>query len=903
MVGAWHRRHPLTRPPAARAASDPDGRCAVERLDDVHNLGGMKRPLMLQEARGEIHDARRPVLAVEPCFENVGILKVRRARLGAVIRRPDPEVAPLGVQQGAEDGLGVESGQAAPNNRGALVYERRELTIADDAEILESHEWMVHRKRRVAARDEPGAGLLARLQAIAVLVIVVGSLAWGANEIVTRVTTDWVEEDAVQRAELAVTSANASLARRWSGPVSELRVVLLGIARGDQVLAVAACGAGPRPIAASERYSDALSCRRVRARVATVRPGVGTARSHMDWMDGVPVSVIDITGDAGVVGQLVLVHDMRLANLRVAQIRGLFLGAFAVFGVASLVFAFFSRRLLSRSWTREIRLVLGGFSSATEFRSLLADVRSLAARLTAASDARDEERLWTPARVRSVVHEELDGARVVILANREPLIHQLDKFNVVRPMRPASGLVSALEPVIRACSGTWVAHGSGSADRECADKRGRLRVPPEDDSYSLRRVWLTEEEERGYYYGFSNEGLWPLCHYAHERPTFRSEDFDQYRMVNQRFVDAVCEEVDNNADTGPIILVQDYHFALAPRMLREKLPTATIVAFWHVPWPHAERVGICPWRAELVDGLLGASIIGFHTQLHCNNFIDTVDAFMEARIDRERNAVVRHGRQSLIRPYPISVEWPQHWTLGAPAADECRRTILKKYGLDREAIIGLGVDRLDYTKGIEERFLAVERLLELHPDLRGRFTFLQISAPSRTKIARYQELATSVVRQADRINRRFGSHDYQPIILLREHHDQPSIAVHYRATDLCYVSSVHDGMNLVAKEFVASRDDERGVLLLSSFAGASRELTEALIVNPYDLDEAAAAMARAVNMSVAEQGDRMRAMRAQVRESNVFRWAGRLLTDAARERRRVHLAERLSNVPQLEVTI
>ncbi len=744
--------------------------------------------------------------------------------------------------------------------------------------------------------------MLARLRAIALLVVIVGGLAWGVDTSVTRLTTNWVEQDAVQRAELAVTSANAALARRWNGRAQELRAVLVDIAGNDQVLAVAACGAGPRPIAASERYPPALTCRRVRATVAAVSPGHGT-RSHVDWMDGLPVSAIDITGDTAIVGQLVLIHDLRVAHLRVAQIKSLFLGALAVFGIASLVFAFFSRRFLPQSWTREIRLVLGGFSTATEFRSLMADVRSLTARLTAASDARDEERLWTPARVRSVVHDALDGARVVILANREPLIHQRDANGVVRAMRPASGLVSALEPVIRACSGTWVAHGSGSADREFADKHGRLRVPPDDDAYSLRRVWLSEEEERGYYYGFANEGLWPLCHYAHQRPTFRSGDFEHYRAVNQRFVDAVCDEAGAGGRADPIILVQDYHFALAPRMLRERLPNATIVAFWHVPWPHAERIGICPWRGELLHGLLGASIVGFHTQLHCNNFIDSVDAFMEARIDRERNAVVRHGRQSLVRPYPISVEWPQTWTPGAPAPAECRRAVSAKYGLGPDAVIGLGVDRLDYTKGIEERFLAVERTLELHPELRGRCTFIQISAPSRTKIAAYQHLTAAVVGQADRINARFGQGPYKPIVLLREHHDHDSIALHYRAADFCYVSSVHDGMNLVAKEFVASRDDERGVLLLSSFAGASRELIEALIVNPYDLDAAAGAMVQAVTMSVAEQQDRMRAMRSQVRESNVFRWAGRLLSDAARERRRAHLAERLSSVPELEAAI
>jgi trehalose 6-phosphate synthase len=741
---------------------------------------------------------------------------------------------------------------------------------------------------------------------------VVGALAWGSNALVTRVTTNWVEQDAIHRAELAVTSANASLARRWTGNWVELRAILTDIARSDQVMAVAACGNSVRPIASSEQYPAALTCRRVRARLATVRPPVDSSnaadstdrsKSHVDWMDGLPISVIPITSDAGVVGHMVLIHDMRLAELRVAQIRSIFLGGLAVFGLASIVFAFFSRRLLSTSWTREIRLVLGGFSNATEFRSLLEDVRALTKRLTAEAEARDADGLWTPARLRSVVHDALDGARVVILANREPLIHQLDRLGQVRPMRPASGLVSALEPVIRACSGTWVAHGSGSADRANSDKNGRVLVPPEDDSYALRRVWLSEEEEQGYYYGFANEGLWPLCHYAHQRPTFRVEDFDHYRAVNQKFVDAVCDEVSNTGDQDPIILVQDYHFALAPRMLREQLPNATIVAFWHVPWPHAERVGICPWRSELIDGLLGASIIGFHTQLHCNNFVDSVDAFMEARIDREQHAVVRHGRTSLIRPYPISVEWPQHWTLGAASPADCRQAIIKKYNMGPGAVIGVGVDRLDYTKGLEERFCAIERLLELHPDLRGRFKFIQISAPSRTKIKRYQELDATVVELANRINRRFSPDGQQSIVLLREHHDQASIAAHYRAADFCYVSSVHDGMNLVAKEFVVSRDDELGMLLLSSFAGASRELTEALIVNPYDLDTAAKAMAQAINMSVSEQRDRMRAMRAQVRENNVFRWAGELLTDAARERRRVRLAERLATMPEVEAAL
>ncbi|MGH7678481.1 MAG: alpha,alpha-trehalose-phosphate synthase (UDP-forming) [Gemmatimonadaceae bacterium] len=739
----------------------------------------------------------------------------------------------------------------------------------------------------------------ARLRAIATLAAVIWLLAWGANALLTRITASWIAQDALQRADLAVASARSALVEHWrASDTTELRRVLVDIAADDQMLAVAACADGPSPLARTERYPPTLSCTTARRLAPGSGAGLAPTRARVGRVDGLPVTVVAIVDDTTTVGSLVLVHDVRLAELRVAEIRNVVLGGFAIFGLASIVFAFFSHRLLRQSWTKEIRLVLGGFSNATESRALLADLRSLAARVTAESDARDEERSWTPARVKALVRDTLEGARVIILANREPLIHQRDTTGSVRHMRPASGLVSALEPVIRACAGTWVAHGSGSADREFVDAQDRLQIHPESEPYTLRRVWLTPEQEQGYYYGFANEGLWPLCHIAHRRPTFRSADLAQYRDVNRRFVDAVCQEAGTD---DPIVLIQDYHFAFAPQMLRERKPAATIVAFWHIPWPNAERLSICPWHNEIVEGMLGASIIGFHTQQHCNNFIDAVDTFVEARIDRERFAVVRHGRRSLVRPYPISVEWPQLWSQTAPKADEARRLIIEKYQLPGDALIGIGVDRLDYTKGLVERFLAVERVLERHPELQKRFTFIQISAPSRTHIPWYQHLSVTVQAEADRINARFGRQGYRPIILLQEHHEHESIALHYRAAAVCYVSSVHDGMNLVAKEFVAARDDEQGVLVLSHFAGASRELTEALIVNPYDIDEASGALARALSMPAREQRERMRSMRSQVRDRNVFRWAGRLLMDAARYRREALLAERLRRVPGLGV--
>jgi trehalose 6-phosphate synthase len=381
-----------------------------------------------------------------------------------------------------------------------------------------------------------------------------------------------------------------------------------------------------------------------------------------------------------------------------------------------------------------------------------------------------------------------------------------------------------------------------------------------------------------------------LCHLAHARPIFRGDDWSAYEAVNRKFAAAVCEEATGE---DPVVLVQDYHFALAPRFIREKLPRAVIISFWHIPWPNAERFGICPWHSEILEGLLGSSIVGFHTQLHCNNFLDSADRFLEARIDREGTAVVQHGRPTLVRPYPISIDWPNGWAAGAPPVEACRAQVLAELGLAKNALIAVGVDRLDYTKGIEERFLAVERLLERRPELLGRFSFVQLAAPSRSVIERYRELDDAVEKLAASINAKFQRGDWRPIILRRAHHEPPVVFIYYRAADVCYVSSLHDGMNLVAKEFVAAREDGAGVLVLSRFTGAASELPESLIVNPYDLEEASAALARAVSMPLEEQQDRMRAMRGHLTEFNVYRGAGRMLVDAARLRKRASVLGRL----------
>src|SRR5271166_5295255 len=444
---------------------------------------------------------------------------------------------------------------------------------------------------------------------------------------------------------------------------------------------------------------------------------------------------------------------------------------------------------------------------------------------------------------------------------------------------PPSGLVTALEPVLNACDGTWIAHGSGNADAEVVDAADRLRVPPEDPRYSLRRVWLTKDEEEGYYYGFANEGLWPLCHIAHTRPLFRAGDWQHYQDVNRKFTNAVLEEIENVAN--PVVLVQDYHFALVPRLIKEKRPDARVAIFWHIPWPNPEAFGIVPWQRQLVDGLLGADLIGFHVQSHCNNFLATVDRVVESRVDWEHFSVLRQDHRTMVRPFPISVDLtddePGEAHSNIPAYLE-RASLLRNLGTEA-LLLGIGVDRVDYTKGILERFLAIERLFEKHPAYLKQFVFVQIGAPSRTHIKRYHDFLEEVEREAERINRRFQTSNWRPIVFRKRQHSHREIDRFYRAADLCLVTSLHDGMNLVAKEFLASRFDDDGMLILSRFTGAARELRDALIVNPYDIEQTADAIRMALEMDPAERRERMQRMRKIVREQNIYRWAGDLITE------------------------
>ncbi len=605
------------------------------------------------------------------------------------------------------------------------------------------------------------------------------------------------------------------------------------------------------------------------------------------------VSIFPLTVSA-TSGHLLVLHDLAFTDARARRVRNytvlaLFGAAVCVGLLGALVMA-----ALMRSWNRSVRLAVtegrgdAPSRSPSRFEHPVArEVQRLLNEQRAQRSFADGVHVdWSPATIKRLLADELPGAEVIVLSNREPYIHNRDETGV-HVQRPASGLVSALEPVMRACGGTWIAHGSGTADKETVDAKDRIQVPPDRPEYTLRRVWLSEEEQDGYYYGFANEGLWPLCHIAFVRPIFRRSDWDQYVAVNQRFAQAVVEEATTE---DPIILVHDYHFALAPRYIRRRLPKATIITFWHIPWPNAETFSICPWRSEIIDGLLGSTILGFHTQFHCNNFIEAADRFMESRIDREAASITLRGHETLVRPYPISIEWPPAALEGRSSIADTRRDVRERLGLPQDVKIAVGIERFDYTKGIIDRIDAVEELLATRPELRGRFALAQAAAPTRSKLGAYANLQAEAQRRADEVNAKYGVDGVNPVLLMIRHHEPEEVYDLFRAAEMCVVSSLHDGMNLVAKEFVAARDDEQGVLVLSDFAGASRELTEALIVNPYNPHEMAEAFVTALTMPPDEQRQRMQLMRDVVRRHNVHRWAGQMLLDASWLRKRQGVA-------------
>ncbi|HYD60178.1 MAG TPA: trehalose-6-phosphate synthase [Noviherbaspirillum sp.] len=724
------------------------------------------------------------------------------------------------------------------------------------------------------------------------LALVLGLFAYAVVPLVDTLTLRWFVRDLDTRSQ--------SLANALQDPLIEYvpqradkRIAQLfdRAMRDERLYAIGFCDPAGNLQYKTSTYPSTLGCR-------AIQQHNGVPQSLVTLPQGsLHVSETLMERDAQYLGKLILVHDMSFIERRSADTKKYVIALFAMLAIVTSIITVFIAHLSWRDWISSVKRLLRGEigrrpqqqETPLDSHPLEGDLRALLYEFNIERRTRDDStHLWTPEKLRVLLHEELAGDEVLVVSNREPYLHMRTRKGI-EVQRPASGLVTAVEPVMRACSGTWIAHGSGSADKESVDRNDRVPVPPANPAYTLRRVWLSKEEEKGYYYGFANEGLWPLCHIAHVRPVFRSSDWEQYVAVNQRFADAVVKEARTD---DPVVLVQDYHFALLPRMVRDVLPKATIITFWHIPWPNPESFGICPWREEILEGLLGSTILGFHTPFHCKNFLETVDRYLETRIEHESSTISYGGKLTQVEHYPISIAWPES-TSAQPSVEECRLSVREEHGLPADHILGVGVDRLDYTKGIIERFQAVERMLEAHPNLVGKFTMIQIAAPSRSSLEEYQSFEARVRALVQRINSRFGNGNYQPIILKAEHHDAEQVTRYFRAAEVCMVTSLHDGMNLVAKEYIAARDDERGVLLLSQFTGAARELHEALVVNPYHIEQSAEALYRAVTMPEIEQRDRMRSMRSLVKDFNIYRWAGRMLLDAARLRQRERIMTRI----------
>jgi trehalose 6-phosphate synthase len=711
--------------------------------------------------------------------------------------------------------------------------------------------------------------------------------------LVTSLVDDWSRRDVELRATLVFNSVSGPLsAMLENGQTDHINELFERVATDSRIVAVAVCRDGKEPAHATKLMPSSISCEKI-ARSDTESFSSVIVNGRRMLIGAYPI-VSRTDPSREIEGHFIIVHDLSFAEHRGQEARNyltLMLGGIIL---ASGALAIGLVLYLIRTWLRTFKQAVtsatspGVRNAAASYGPLDKEVRQVLRQLEMSQSAIDRDQAnWSKETLRDIMLAELPGVEVLVVANREPYIHNHGPGGI-ELQTPASGLVSAVEPVMRACGGTWIAHGSGTADRETVDANDCIGVPPRSPEYTLRRIWISEEEQDGYYYGLANEGLWPLCHIAFTRPVFRESDWRTYRAVNERFADAVAAEAKTSS---PIVLIQDYHFALLPQMVRERIPDATIITFWHIPWPNAETFGIFPWKEEIIHGLLGSSIIGFHTQFHCNNFLETVDRFVESRIDREQESVTLKGHETFIRPYPISIDWPPAALANQKSIQDCRDAVRKRLDLPPETKIAVGIERFDYTKGVLDRIRAVDTLLETHPEWRGRFVLVQAAAPTRSKLQTYKGLQDEAMALAEEVNAKYADVSPQPIRLIIRHHEPSEVFELFRAADVCIVSSLHDGMNLVAKEFIAARDDERGVLMLSHFAGASRELAEALIINPYDAHATGEVLHSALVMPETEQHERMRLMRAYVSTRNVYRWAGQMLLDASRLRKKQRILE------------
>ncbi len=488
---------------------------------------------------------------------------------------------------------------------------------------------------------------------------------------------------------------------------------------------------------------------------------------------------------------------------------------------------------------------------------------------------------WSKDSLYNLVETELGDSLFIVVSNREPYVHAYtsESGQQIKVTHPVGGLTEALDPVMRAAGGTWVAWGSGDADfdEKIIDKDQRVMVPPppEESRYALRRVKLTESDVAGFYLGFANESLWPLCHVTFTPPDYREDWWHTYQKVNRYFADSVLREIGNRK---AVVLVQDYHFALLSHYLKESNPDLTVGQFWHIPWPDYEAFRTCPWNEEIITGMLGNDLMGFHIRDFCNNFLDNAARVLGAEIDRENAIITYRGNTTEVRPFPISVDFDSLNTqAGMEEVEQEMEKLRKELDLDGKCL-GVGMDRMDYTKGIPERLMALDKFFEDNPEYRGKVVFVQAGMPSRTQIDTYKQIGQRIDDLMDGLNEKYGTGSWKPVVAMTRQLSPVTLHALRRLANFCVVSSLHDGMNLVAKEYAASRVDGDGVLILSKFTGAAVEMKDSLLINPYDIGDFAFKIKEAVEMPESERRRRMKNMRAIVSENNIYKWAGTMVS-------------------------
>jgi trehalose-6-phosphate synthase len=481
---------------------------------------------------------------------------------------------------------------------------------------------------------------------------------------------------------------------------------------------------------------------------------------------------------------------------------------------------------------------------------------------------------WKKQTIEKLTSERMRDHQLIIVSSAEPYTHAYHKDKIT-VTRGSGGIITAMEPIIKANGGLWIAYGRGPADKEMVNEEDKLKLPPGRNQYTLKRLWISKKNLVGWYYGLCNEALWPLCHSVFERPTFRQTDWDMYVAVNQQYADAVLKEV--NGKLKAVVWIHDYHLSLVPQMLKAKRPDLIVGYFWHIPWPVADIFRIFPWDKQMLEGMLSSNLIGFNRHSYCRNFLTSVSKTLEAKVDFDNLTVTYNNHVTYVRHYPISLDYLSI-SGASKKTKKYGKSHIKKIVTGRYEYLSLGVERLDYTKGIIEHLKAIDRFLERYPEYIEKFVHINILEPSRTLLQRYELLGREVETLVENINFKYATANWQPIHIIKETQTPNELYSLYKSANLMQVTSLADSMNLVAKEYIAAGPDD-GVLILSEQTGSADELTDAIIVNPYDIERLADAIKLALEMPKEERKQRMKRMRGLLEENNVYLWAGKFLTD------------------------